>query len=31
MCQYSRINDAQRYTQEELTPEEIERQIRNII
>jgi hypothetical protein len=31
MCQYSGINDAQRYTQEESTPEEIERQIRNII
>jgi hypothetical protein len=31
MCQYSGINDAQRYTQEELTPEEIERRIRNII
>jgi hypothetical protein len=31
MCQYSRINDAQRYTGEELTPGEIERRIRNFI
>jgi hypothetical protein len=31
MCDYSGINDAQRYTKEELTPEEIECRIRNII
>jgi hypothetical protein len=31
MCDYSGINDAQRYTREELTPEEVERRIRNII
>jgi hypothetical protein len=31
MCDYSGIDDAQRYTREELTPEEVERQIHNII
>jgi hypothetical protein len=31
MCQYSEIDDPQRYTKEELTSEEIERRIRNII
>jgi hypothetical protein len=31
MCEYSGIDDAQRYTKEELTPEEIERRIRGII
>jgi hypothetical protein len=31
MCKYSGFDDAQCYTKEELTPEEIERRIRNII
>jgi hypothetical protein len=31
MCQYSGIDDPQRYTKEELSSEEIERRIRNII
>jgi hypothetical protein len=31
MCEYSGINDPQRYTKEELSSEEIEHQIRNII
>jgi hypothetical protein len=31
MCDYSSINDAQCYTREELSPEEIEHRIRNII
>jgi hypothetical protein len=31
MCQYNGINDPQCYTKEELTSEEIERRIRNII
>jgi hypothetical protein len=31
MCEYSGIDDAQRYTKEELTPEGIKRRIRNII
>jgi hypothetical protein len=31
MCQYSGIDDSQRYTKEELSSEEIERRIRNII
>jgi hypothetical protein len=31
MCQYSGIDDPQCYTKEELTPEEIERWICNII
>jgi hypothetical protein len=31
MCQYSEIKDPQRYTKEELSFEEIEHQIRNII
>jgi hypothetical protein len=31
MCEYSGIDDAQRYTKEKLSPEEIERRIRNII
>jgi hypothetical protein len=31
MCDYSGINDVQRYTKEELTPKEVERRIRNII
>jgi hypothetical protein len=31
MCDYSGIDDAQCYTREELTPEEVERRIRNII
>jgi hypothetical protein len=31
MCEYSRIDDTQRYTKEELSPEEIEHRIRNII
>jgi hypothetical protein len=31
MCQYSGIDDPQRYTKEELTSEEIECRIRNII
>jgi hypothetical protein len=31
MCQYSGIDDPQRYTKEELSSEEIEHQIHNII
>jgi hypothetical protein len=31
MCDYSGIDDVQRYTKEELNPEEIDRRIRNII
>jgi hypothetical protein len=31
MCEYSGIDNAQRYSKEELTPEEIELQIHNII
>jgi hypothetical protein len=31
MCEYSGIDDPQRYSKEELSPEEIEHQIRNII
>jgi hypothetical protein len=31
MCQYSEIKDPQRYTKEELSSEEIERRIHNII
>jgi hypothetical protein len=31
MCQYSGIDDPQRYTKEELSSEEIERRIHNII
>jgi hypothetical protein len=31
MCEYSRIDDPQRYTNEELSSEEIERRICNII
>jgi hypothetical protein len=31
MCEYSEINDSQCYSKEELSSEEIERQIRNII
>jgi hypothetical protein len=31
MCEYSRINDPQHYIQKELTPEEIEHRIRDII
>jgi hypothetical protein len=31
MCEYSGIDDAQRYTKEELTPKGIKRRIRNII
>jgi hypothetical protein len=31
MCEYSRIDDPQRYSKEELSAEEIEHQIRNII
>jgi hypothetical protein len=31
MCQYSGIDDSQRYTKEELSSEEIECRIRNII
>jgi hypothetical protein len=31
MCQYSGIDDSQRYTKGELSSEEIERRIRNII
>jgi hypothetical protein len=31
MCEYSRIDDPQRYTKEELSSEEIERRIRYII
>jgi hypothetical protein len=31
MCEYSGIDDPQRYTKEELSSEEIERRIRNII
>jgi hypothetical protein len=31
MCEYSGIDDAQRYTKEELSPDEIERWICNII
>jgi hypothetical protein len=31
MCEYSRIDDPQRYSKEELSSEEIERRIRNII
>jgi hypothetical protein len=31
MCEYSGIDDPQRYSKEELSSEEIEHQIRNII
>jgi hypothetical protein len=31
MCEYSGIDDPQRYSKEELSFEEIERRIRNII
>jgi hypothetical protein len=31
MCQYSGINDPQRYNKQELAPEEIERRIHDII
>jgi hypothetical protein len=31
MCEYSGIDDPQLYSKEELSPEEIERRIRNII
>jgi hypothetical protein len=31
MCDYSSIDDAQCYTREELTPEEVEHRVRNII
>jgi hypothetical protein len=31
MCQYSRIDDPQRYTKEEIALEEIEHRIRDII
>jgi hypothetical protein len=31
MCEYSRIDDPQRYSKEELSSEEIEHRIRNII
>jgi hypothetical protein len=31
MCDYSGIDDVQRYTKEELTPKEIDHRIRNII
>jgi hypothetical protein len=31
MCQYSGIDDPQRYSKEDLSSEEIERRIRNII
>jgi hypothetical protein len=31
MCEYSGIDDPQRYTKEEISSEEIERRIRNII
>jgi hypothetical protein len=31
MCEYSGIDDPQRYTKEELSSEEIERRIRDII
>jgi hypothetical protein len=31
MCEYSKIDDPQRYSKEELSSEEIEHRIRNII
>jgi hypothetical protein len=31
MCDYSKIDDVQCYTKEELTPEEVEHNIRSII
>jgi hypothetical protein len=31
MCEYSEVNDPQRYSKEELSAEEIKLQIRNII
>jgi hypothetical protein len=31
MCEYSRIDDPQRYSKEELSTKEIENRIRNII
>jgi hypothetical protein len=31
MCEYRGIDDPERYTKEELSPEEVERRIRDII